>query len=275
MSNNPNPSWLHTLDCCDSTNTWALEHLDQLDHGSCVWTQNQGAGRGQAGRSWVSDAGVLTASFIIKPQQEPDVTRLSLCAGLAVAHCVEDQLSGDKGNKGNRGDRIANIKIKWPNDCFVHGRKIAGILCEGKRHNKQSYMVIGIGLNVNPQWAADVHTQTNSAPTASYFNGRPPISIAELGAIPEMTTLIKSLQKYLLESAAMIENNRWPAIITALQDRDCLIGQSIEIHKTENSIIGIAAGIDDNGALLIRLPDGGCMTCTSSHNLRILDVTHE
>ncbi|NRA36999.1 MAG: biotin--[acetyl-CoA-carboxylase] ligase [Planctomycetes bacterium] len=253
------PSWLHQLTSCDSTNTWALEHLEVLEHGACVWTQAQSAGRGQAGRSWVSDPGVLTASFIIKPQHEPDVTLLSLCAGLAVAHCVEDYTPD------------IQVAIKWPNDCFVHGRKIAGILCEGKRHAGDPYMVIGIGLNIKPQWSADAQ----QAPPESFFNGRPPISISELSANPVMLELITSLRQYLLESTAMIENKRWLDIIPSLRERDCLLGQNIEILKDDGAIPGIAAGIDDDGALLVQLADGGSICCTSSHNLRILDVVHE
>lgn len=249
--------WLLQLESCPSTNTVAMDELEDLQHGTCLWTQAQSAGRGQAGRSWYSDAGVLTASFVIELEQDLLGPAMSMCAGLAVAHCVEDL------------SNCPLVHIKWPNDCFVQGRKLAGILCEGRPCGDRFRMVIGIGLNVNPSWT------NGQAPADSHFHGRPPISIAELGGKPpEMLQVIDSLRSYLLQSVGLIQAQRWQVILPDLRKRDCLLGQSLALEQDGRTVHGLGAGIDEDGSLLIRLPDGGCTRCASSFNLRVMDMIH-
>ena len=255
MQRHPDLNWLIPLPSCESTNSSALEALERLSHGDCVWTTEQTAGRGQAGRNWASDSGVLTASFVIELEEGLLGPAMSLCAGLAVAHCVEDHST------------CPLVHIKWPNDCFVNGLKIAGILCEGKRCGDGFRMVVGIGLNVDPSW----HTP----PTDSHFNGRPPISIAECSEeSPDMLCVLQSLRGYLLESVGLIKADRWQVILPDIRKRDCLIGQNILVEQEPQALHGIGAGIDEDGSLLIRLPDGGCMSCSSSFNLRVMDTIH-
>ena len=257
MSRHSEIPWLLLLETCASTNTYAMEQLESLKHGDCIWTQQQSAGRGQAGRSWESDAGVLTASFVIELDQDLLGSAMSMCAGLAVAHTVED-LSD-----------CSLVHIKWPNDCFVQGRKLAGILCEGRQCGDAFRMVVGIGLNVDPAW------RQSEAPAASHFNGRQPISIADLSkTIPEMLDVIKKLHGYLMQSVGLIKDKRWQVILPDLRKRDCLIGQSLQLDQEQQTISGIGAGIDEDGSLLIRLPDGGCVSCASSFNLRVMDMIH-
>jgi BirA family transcriptional regulator, biotin operon repressor / biotin---[acetyl-CoA-carboxylase] ligase len=58
--------WLYYLKSCDSTNTWALNRLDDLPPGAVIFTHQQTAGRGQHGRNWYAPPGTITASFILK-----------------------------------------------------------------------------------------------------------------------------------------------------------------------------------------------------------------
>ncbi len=234
-----------------------MKRFDEIAHGDCIWTLSQTQGRGQAGRSWFSDAGVLTASFVIELTEDALGPTMSLCTGLAVAHCAEDLTAAEL------------VHIKWPNDCFANGRKLAGILCEGKRHNDTFKMIVGIGLNVNPQW--------EKAPADSHFNGRPPISLSELGMQNDISLVdvLDKLRGYLLESVGLINSGRWQALLPDLRKRDCLIDQHICIDQDDQQQVGIGAGIDDHGSLLLRLPDGGYTTCSSSFNLRVMDVIHD
>src|SRR5437763_1249614 len=95
-------------------------------HGTLVTAAEQTAGRGRQGRTWTAPAGLaILCSLVIR-----DPPRLlPLAAGVAVAELVGPQ-----------------ARVKWPNDVLVDGRKLAGILVEGRPQER--WAVLGIGLNV-------------------------------------------------------------------------------------------------------------------------------
>ncbi|MGL5058986.1 MAG: biotin--[acetyl-CoA-carboxylase] ligase, partial [Microcoleus sp.] len=110
------PQWLHWLDSCPSTNTWAIDRASQLDRGSAVFTRNQTGGRGQYGRIWHSPPGVFTASFILDLPNSNLLSGLSLAVGLAVIYAIEDLVP----------DCRDKLQLKWPNDISIDRQKLAG-----------------------------------------------------------------------------------------------------------------------------------------------------
>jgi BirA family transcriptional regulator, biotin operon repressor / biotin---[acetyl-CoA-carboxylase] ligase len=109
--------------------------------GLAIMVLNQTKGRGTAGHSWVSPAGKnLAVSMILRPRVAPEeAPLLGLMASIAVAEIVEAGIG-----------RLA--QLKWPNDVFVDGKKIAGILPEASLNNRQiGFVIMGIGLNVNAE----------------------------------------------------------------------------------------------------------------------------
>jgi BirA family biotin operon repressor/biotin-[acetyl-CoA-carboxylase] ligase len=221
-------AWLIELPSCPSTNTWALEHVDALAHGSCVWTQKQTKGRGRGGNAWKSPAGVLTASFVIDIARGLNAQQLSLAAGLAIAHAVEDLAPK------------AEVRIKWPNDCYVKDRKLAGILCESAASKGRHVMVIGIGLNVAPEWE-------ESEPL-----GKSAIALADIvGKPPAMKMLLAGLRRYLLEADGLITANGWRRLLDQLRERDWLVGKPVRIASDKKSAEGIAVGFDEQGRLML------------------------
>ncbi|HYG02853.1 MAG TPA: biotin--[acetyl-CoA-carboxylase] ligase [Chryseosolibacter sp.] len=127
---------------CHSTNTLALEisNLPTFIDGTVVVTNNQQAGRGQRGNTWISEPGKnLTLSIILKPVflLVKDQFFLNIITSLAIRDVLVDK-SG------------ATVQIKWPNDILIGERKICGILVENQIQGLQvSKTVVGIGLNVN------------------------------------------------------------------------------------------------------------------------------
>lgn len=245
------PGWVIALGSCPSTNTWALDHLTALRHGDCVWTEHQTAGRGRDGRVWRSPPGVLTASFIVAlgrrgQARSVPITRLSLAAGLAVIHAVSDAVDGSA------------LRIKWPNDVLAHQRKLAGILCETRDTSDQVMAVIGIGCNLTPRWEAD----GASLPLA--VGAAAPIGVDELGASPMPLELLSSLRRYLLEAVGMLAAGTWTPLLTELRSRDALMGRPVRIETGTGLITGLAAGLDDDGALIVRTADGQ-RTIASGH----------
>jgi BirA family transcriptional regulator, biotin operon repressor / biotin---[acetyl-CoA-carboxylase] ligase len=128
---------------CHSTNDIALEWLEKPDtHEGCiVITDNQTAGRGQRGNSWISAPGLnLTFSIILKPTSLliKDQFIFNMAVSLSIVDVLEKILPDSA------------VKIKWPNDIYVDEKKIGGILIENTLEPPfMKTAIVGIGLNVN------------------------------------------------------------------------------------------------------------------------------
>jgi BirA family biotin operon repressor/biotin-[acetyl-CoA-carboxylase] ligase len=124
----------------DSTNTKAREHsLKGAGEGVVILAESQSKGKGRLGRQWQSPPGVnLYASVILRPSISPAVAQqITLLAGVAGANALARATGLD-------------ARIKWPNDIFVHGKKVAGILSEMEAEGLQTrFIVLGVGVNVN------------------------------------------------------------------------------------------------------------------------------
>jgi BirA family biotin operon repressor/biotin-[acetyl-CoA-carboxylase] ligase len=121
------------IDRCESTNTAANDAAARgASEGVVLVTEEQLAGRGRKGRQWFSIPGKsLTFSIILRPRRSGE--GITALMGLSVAQALDEVCAG--------------IDVKWPNDLYLGGRKLGGILAE-KREN---YIVIGVGLNVNEE----------------------------------------------------------------------------------------------------------------------------
>ena len=196
-----------------STNARARELVEEgATHGTLVTADEQTAGRGRQGRGWVTPKGVaIAASLILREFDE----LLPLRAGLAVADVAGPE-----------------ALVKWPNDVWINGRKVAGILVEA--HNGE-WAILGIGVNV----AVDPSTLPPDAAAVAGTLGLDPTMIE-----PTLAELLIALERRLGEDRV--------ASLGALRERDALLGQSVRWQDGE----GIGAGVDDTGALLVELPDG-------------------
>ena len=118
---------------CGSTNAYVKEHFEEFGPVAAVYTENQTAGRGRLGRSWVNAEGkALYYTVAIKePLAQP--ATLPLLASLAVRRQLQLRYGVD-------------CQIKWPNDLLLNGKKIVGILCEVGPDGHS--IVVGIGINL-------------------------------------------------------------------------------------------------------------------------------
>ncbi len=183
-------------------------------HGTLVTASAQTAGRGRQGRTWSAPPGhALLMSLILR--DAPPL--LPLVAAVAVAEvCGED------------------AQIKWPNDVLVGGRKVAGILAEGRP--QEGWAVLGIGLNVAVR-VEDLPPELHATATTL---GRDPSALE-----PTLQALLSALERALaLESSAVLE---------AYRTRDALRGREVSWAGGA----GIADGIDGAGRLVVALPGGG------------------
>ena len=198
----------------DSTNLRARQlALAGAPHGTTVTAAEQTAGRGRQGRTWTAPAGrALLVSVLLR-----DPPRLlPLVAAVAVAETVG-----------------ADAQIKWPNDVLLGGRKVAGILVEGRP--QEGWAVAGIGLNVALR-DEDFPEELRGRATGM---GREPGDVE-----PVLARLLVRLDARVRDEA--------PAILEAWRARDALLGR--EIAWSAGS--GVAEGVDEGGHLLVRTGDG-------------------
>jgi len=129
------------LDTVESTNNYATALLDAgpVGHGTAVVAKRQTAGRGQRGRRWEAPPGEgLLASFVLHPHlplaRQPE---FNMAVAVAVAGALQGLLPGKA------------VRVKWPNDVVIGGKKTAGILIENSlRGTVWSAAVVGVGINV-------------------------------------------------------------------------------------------------------------------------------
>jgi len=206
----------------DSTNARARELAEWGAPGGLVVTaQEQSAGRGRRGRSWFgAPGGALLYSALLRPLDERPL--LPLAVPLAVCEAAE---------------RLAPVRcqVKWPNDVWVRSRKVAGVLIEGRPEARDGgWAVIGVGLNV-------------SVPAESFPQElrQTAISLDGGGGLEEaLRELNAALGAWLDRDAA--------DVLAAFRERDALHGRSISWRGGS----GTAAGIDDDGHLLVDTGDG-------------------
>ena len=198
----------------DSTNQRARELAAAgAPHGTLVTAARQTAGRGRQGRTWVDQPGRALLLSVVVRRLDP---LLSLRAGLAVA-----DVAG------------AAARVKWPNDVWIDGRKVAGVLVEGRP--QEGWAVIGIGLNV----AVDVAGLAPELRDIAGSLGRDPAELeATLGA------LLRSLAERLTQPPEVV--------LGELRERDALLGAPVRWATGE----GTGAGIDDSGALRVSTARG-------------------
>ncbi len=182
-------------------------------HGTLVTAGEQRAGRGRQGRTWSAPAGrALLASVVLRDAP----ALLALASAVAVADVVGEA-----------------AQIKWPNDVLVGGRKVAGILAEGRP--QEGWAVLGIGINVALR---DHDLPPELAGRAAGLGLEP-------GAIePLLEALLVALELRLAQEPAQI--------LAAYRARDALRGRELRWQHGH----GVAAGIDDAGRLLVDLADG-------------------
>jgi BirA family biotin operon repressor/biotin-[acetyl-CoA-carboxylase] ligase len=199
----------------DSTNERARELASAgAPHGALVTAAEQTAGRGRQGRTWTAPPGrALLLSLVLRVEQPALVP---LAAGVATAETVGH-----------------HARIKWPNDVLVEGRKVAGILVEGRP--QEGWAVLGIGLNVAIRPDDFPPELRDSAGTL----GREPTELE-----PTLHRLLDALERWLEADQ--------DTVIAAWRARDALEGRRIEWAEGA----GKAVGIDDAGRLLVGTSSG-------------------
>lgn len=206
----------------DSTNLAARRWAkDGAPHGAVVVAEMQTAGRGRRGREWSTSPGMgLWLSIVLRPKIPVEsYPLLPLLVALAGAEACE-QVTG------------ADVRIKWPNDLVLSGRKITGILAE----REGDAVVVGIGINVR-QRAEDFPSELRE----------------KAGSLEMLTGQMVSLDALEAALLARIEHHADRMdFLTAYEARCATIGARVCVVETLQTFEGTAEGLDPMGALLVR-----------------------
>ncbi len=228
---------VYVFDEVDSTNTLALSMTEEgASEGTIIVAESQSKGRGRFTRVWFSPAGVnLYLSIILRPSLPlRDISIITLITGVAVVDAIQ---------------KSTGVKciLKWPNDIIIDKKKAGGILIEAKgQGNNISYLVVGIGLNVNID---------ESALPEELFNKATSIK-AKIGKETDRLGLLQGILKEFDDwYDRFLTEGSYPAI-EAWKRRTDMLGRRVAVNIGNKVIEGIAEGINADGALIIKPPNG-------------------
>ena len=218
------------LESVGSTNSEALAWaLAGAPEGAVVIADEQTAGRGRWGRTWLSGGEAsLTFSFILRPALPPDrLGLLPLTVGVAVAEAIEELTS-------------LPVSLKWPNDVTYEGRKLAGILVESRVEGPDIVAIAGVGVNIG--W--------NAAEVPDEIAGRASSLAIEVGAVPpSRAALVASMLSWFeplydsLDSARGVDE-----VLARATQRSELLGEEVLMRASDGS--------ESTGKALRLLPSG-------------------
>jgi BirA family biotin operon repressor/biotin-[acetyl-CoA-carboxylase] ligase len=231
---------LHYFETVDSTNRVALELArDGCAHGTTVVAETQSAGRGRLGRSFYSPPGLnLYTSIVLRPRiPTTEAPTWILGAAVGVAETIAQSL-----------EEPDEVEIKWPNDVLLGGLKTSGILMElGAEASRVDFLVLGIGINLNVDRSSFPDEFRDSATSLAVHRGRPVDRIA----------VAQRLYGILEEIFDVCAEQGFEAIRPRFEARFAMCGRCVRVVELDGSErSGTAIGIDADGALRIRQPDG-------------------
>lgn len=215
----------------DSTNIYAMTHIQHhmATHGSVFFAHRQLAGKGQHGKSWITEAGQnIIMSAVIDPH--PLILGQQFRLSVAVALACYDLFSRYAGDE---------TSIKWPNDIYWRDRKAGGILIENQiRGQNWQWAVAGTGININ-QVLFD----------AALIN---PVSLKQItGRTFDPVRLAKELCNCLETRLSQLQNGAFEPLLADYNEHLFRKGEIIHLKKDNTRFSCTLSGVNEQGALLV------------------------
>jgi len=222
-------SKIHYFDAVDSTMNIARDLArNQCPHFTVVIAGRQEKGKGRLKRTWRSSEGGLYFTIVIRPDIPPALSsRVNFAASMVLAQTLRSRFD-------------IHAAVKWPNDILVDGKKLAGILSEmDAETDRVNFINIGIGINVN-------NDPTPYEPTA--------VSLKQiLGKPLERRELLKAFLdgfEHAIDDANLVD------VVSQWKRYTQTLNRKVKIVTTREVAQGLAVDVDDDGALILKMPDG-------------------
>jgi len=230
---------------CDSTNTALLERVRSEtaqsygrrshDLRPCLLVaEQQSQGRGRMGRAWLSSAGGSLTFSLGLALDMTDWSGLSLAVGCAIAEALDPLQAG----------QAPRLQLKWPNDLWLDGRKLGGILIETVPAGAQRMVVIGVGLNVHALTAGEAFQPSQFG---SGF-----AALDELQPGLSGPAVLARIAPALAELLGSFPRSGFAPWAPAYARRDLTLGRAVVAGALE----GISRGVNASGELLIETSAG-------------------
>jgi len=239
LSSNTIQPMVEVHNIIDSTNNYLMRRLpNQIVNGQVCFAEYQSAGRGRRGRQWISPFGshIYMSMYWYLEQGMSAAMGLSTVAALAVSDAIKKLYD-------------VEVQLKWPNDIYLKGVKLAGILIDLDGQTLEPcHCVIGIGINLQmPEKSAK---QVDQPWTDLQANIAVDIDRNQLAAAL-IDSLIKRLQQHQISGLS--------EMVPEWQQQDYFYKKDVKLITGKKETIGVCRGINDQGALLLEV-DGNIQT---------------
>ncbi|GGO75328.1 bifunctional biotin--[acetyl-CoA-carboxylase] ligase/biotin operon repressor BirA [Bowmanella pacifica] len=226
---------LTVLSVVDSTNTYLKLKQSAHRNGAACLAEAQTAGRGRQGRKWQSPFGAslyLSMYWTFSGGYQA-IGGLSLMIGVAVVEAL------------NRLG-VEGLQLKWPNDIYLDGKKLGGVLVEveGQIHD-QSHCIVGVGLNIR---LPDLVREEIDQPYTDLAQ--------HVTRLPDRNLLAAAVLDELQENLIRFEHEGLAAFLPRWEALNLFKARKIKMLCGSNHFEGVCLGVNKDGALLVRLPDG-------------------
>ncbi|MBY6188677.1 bifunctional biotin--[acetyl-CoA-carboxylase] ligase/biotin operon repressor BirA [Marinobacter hydrocarbonoclasticus] len=225
---------LHLFWQLDSTNAFLLERAKRCQNGEACLAEMQTGGRGRRGRTWVSPIAshLYLSYFWCLDQGLAAAGGLSLAVGVMLCEALESL-------------GIQGLTLKWPNDLYLGGRKLAGILVEvSGQQGEACELIIGCGVNVTMPESVAAQIDQPWADLTSEWD------------TPDRNLLARTVLAHLDEGMRIFEQQGLSPFVERWQQRDQFANQPVKLLLGSQVLEGVARGIDPQGHLQLALPDG-------------------
>ena len=239
--------------------------------------EQQTAGRGRLGRQWQSQRAASLMFSLGMPLQPKDWSGLSLVVGISLAESLSALAAAAPGAAAPQADlQPPRIGLKWPNDLWLTDaastpasarqgeRKLGGILVETASGDGTRYVVIGVGINIQPL-TGELLPAVGAVGTAGTADAaadslRPPAlpagSLQELYADADAARTLLQVVPPLVQALQAFEQFGFAPFQARFAGRDVLAGRDVRVFDGQSALEGTAHGVSESGALLVHTPAG-------------------
>ncbi len=217
--------------CVESTQTLLKEKAKGgAQEGCVVSAEKQTAGRGRQGKVWIAPEGNLSMSFLLRPHCSPaQAGQYSFLVAVALSKTLDKYI--EKGHVKH---------LKWPNDILIDGQKCAGILLESdlSDEGKIEALYIGVGVNI-------LHAPPERCALQE-------VSSQEVSASLLLAKFLENIKKYI----NLYKENGFLSIREIWMEEAYKLKEEIKVRLPDKTLTGVFEGLDEDGALLLRLDNG-------------------
>jgi BirA family biotin operon repressor/biotin-[acetyl-CoA-carboxylase] ligase len=225
-----------------STNDIARRYTeDKYNDGLAIFAEEQTAGRGRAGNKWHSKRSDSILCSILLIDNKIDTELLSLTCAVAVADAIGKPVG-------------SQLKIKWPNDIILNGRKMAGILLEAHPNNDRNTCIAGIGINCHQQ-KIDFPDELQLIATSLDI---------ESHSVVDRTRLAKRLLSSFDHWLERAYRNK-KEVTDQWRQLSSLLGNRVTLIFNGKKFTGNCIGIDPEKGLILQLDSGGIRMFDAAH----------